>query len=296
MNFMMLRYFRAVAHAEQMTKPAADLKVAQPALSRAIKRVETEVGRQLFVRRNNKLTLNYAGQVLLRTVDSILDLWDSTVEELQLQSDRSPSEIVMNVSSAGASVPTLLQSFRQVYPEVMFTIHGQHGRIWEDAVCDLFLFASAQEMHPEPAVLLCREQLYLSVSVRNPLARKSAVALENCGALPFLFPDESNDMHNIQMHYCNLAGFTPQIKLKTEKQNILLNLISLDQGVALLPSISSMDGREIVQLPVSGFPCYRYIYIMLNPRRSHNEMAVRFQQFCVDYYGNKADPSHSHGM
>ena len=296
MNFMMLRYFRAVAHAEQMTKPAADLKVAQPALSRAIKRVEAEVGRQLFVRRNNKLTLNYAGQVLLRTVDSILDLWDSTVEELQLQPGRSPSEIVMNVSSAGASVPQLLQSFRQTYPEVTFTIHGQHGQVWEDAVCDLFLFASAQEMHPEPAILLCREQLYLSVSARHPLARATSVVLKDCGRLPFLFPDECNDMHNIQMHYCHLAGFSPQIKLKIEKQNILLDLISLDQGVSLLPSILSVDGREIVQLPIRDFPCYRYIYIMLNPRRSHNEMAARFQQFCVDYYGHKEEAGQPYSM
>lgn len=285
---MILRYFRAVAHSEQMTQTAADLKVAQPALSRAIKKLEEELGQQLFIRHNNRITLNPAGHILLQAVDSMLDTWDGAMEELQLQPGGHSCEVVMNISSAGSSVPMLLREFRKEHPEVAFTIHGQHGQPWEDTVCDVFLFSSAQKLQAPPAVLLCEEQLYLSVSLQHPLAKETSVSLNDCSGLPFLLPDESNDMYNIQIHYCRLAGFTPQTALKVEKQNILINLLTLNQGVSLLPRMSFLEAQRIIQLPIVDIECYRYNHIMLNPRRPYNAAAVQFQQFCIEHYSKES--------
>ena len=57
------------------------------------------------------------------------------------------------------------------------------------------------------SVFLGEEQLYLTASPSNPLAKLPSVALSELSSKRFLFADSSNDMQSIQMHYCRLAGF-----------------------------------------------------------------------------------------
>ena len=66
MELNYLIYFRTVAKTEHISQAAAELHITQPALSRAISRVEQEVGAQLFERGANSIRLNHAGRAFLR--------------------------------------------------------------------------------------------------------------------------------------------------------------------------------------------------------------------------------------
>ena len=57
MDIRVLQYFLAVAREESITKAAEVLHMTQPPLSRQLKDVENELGKQLFVRENRKITL-----------------------------------------------------------------------------------------------------------------------------------------------------------------------------------------------------------------------------------------------
>lgn len=288
MNLTMLRYFQAVAKSEQMTKSANELRIAQPALSRTIKKLEEEVGTSLFNRRNNRLILNSSGKIMLHAATNIINEWEQALADIHGTTDIHANQIVMNVSSAGVLVPKLIQKFREIHPETSFVIHGHYNQFWDNSICDLFVFASIQEAPLAYARTLYSEPLFLSVSDHHPLAKQTSVSLKACCDLPFLFSDENNDMYRIQMYYCHLAGFTPSIEIKTEKQNILLNLLQLNQGVSLLPALSTdSDYHHIVQLPIDDFICRRYTHIMLNPQRPHAILAERFQSFCLDYFASE---------
>ena len=288
MNLTMLRYFQAVAKSEQMTKTAGELRIAQPALSRSIKKLEEEVGTPLFNRRNNRLILNAAGRIMLQAANHIINAWEQALADVHEATDTSAHQIVMNVSSAGILVPKLIQKFREIHPETSFVIHGHYNQFWDNPICDLFVFASIQESPFAYAHTLYSEPLYLTVCDRHPLAKEASISLKACRQLPFLFSDENNDMYRIQMYYCHLAGFSPSIEIKTEKQNILLNLLQLNQGVTLLPELSADSPyRHIVQIPINDFICRRYIHVMLNPQRPHSTLAEQFQSFCVDYFSQQ---------
>ena len=288
MNLTMLQYFREVANSEQMTKSARKLKVAQPALSRAIKKLESEVGQELFTRHYNRIELNLAGQVILKASDNIINEWEKALNDIKILQESSRQQIVMNVSSAGASVAKLISQFKEQEPNASFIIHSHHNQYWVDKECDVFLFASIQE-NIHPAKQLRREPLYVSVGASHPLAKKRSILLKDCSKLPFLFADEDNDMYSIQMHYCRLAGFTPQIAIKTDKQNIIFNLLQLGQGIALQPKLDSASPSSgIVQIPIKDFHCCRYIHLMLNPQRVCGPQVKRFQDFCIDYFSKRA--------
>ena len=64
MELRELRYFLAVANKESISRAAKELFVTQPNLSRQMKKLEEETGRQLFVRGSRKITLTEAGKLL----------------------------------------------------------------------------------------------------------------------------------------------------------------------------------------------------------------------------------------
>ena len=78
MELRVLRYFLAVAREESITAAADSLHVTQPTLSKQLKELEDELGKQLFIRGNRKITLTEEGLFLRKRAQEIVDLTDKT--------------------------------------------------------------------------------------------------------------------------------------------------------------------------------------------------------------------------
>src|SRR5690242_6637619 len=83
MDLLQLRYFQAVARHQHVSRAAAELRVAQPALSRAIARLEAELGVPLFDRRGRRVRLNRFGAMFLARAGRALDELDQGQHELR---------------------------------------------------------------------------------------------------------------------------------------------------------------------------------------------------------------------
>ena len=83
MDLIQLRYFQAVARHQHVSRAAAELHVAQPALSRAIARLEAELGVPLFDRRGRRVRLNRFGAMFLARAGRALDELDQGQHELR---------------------------------------------------------------------------------------------------------------------------------------------------------------------------------------------------------------------
>lgn len=89
MELRVLRYFLAVTREQTISGAAQYLHVSQPSLSRQLMDLEKELGQQLFVRGNRRITLTEAGELLRRRADELVLLADKTEAEL-----RSMQEVV----------------------------------------------------------------------------------------------------------------------------------------------------------------------------------------------------------
>lgn len=76
MDIRTLQYFLAVAREESISGAAEFLHMTQPPLSRQLKELETELGKQLFIRGNRKITLTEDGMILRKRAEEIVALME----------------------------------------------------------------------------------------------------------------------------------------------------------------------------------------------------------------------------
>ncbi len=284
MNANNIKNFHTVVELKSLVAAADYLHISQPALSKSIKNLETEIGCPLFVHAKNKMQLNENGQRYYNFTKEYFSRHQKLVQELREGSGINSPNLNISFSSAGNIIPLLIHDFKLQHLHSNFTLKTNVPNIIDTN--SHFTFLAARELITAPHYsLLFKEPLYLTLSPENPLARRQYVRLSQLTQEVFLSPGKNNDMFAIQRYYCQLAGFTPQMDNVIEKNNVLLTLISLNMGVALMPQLrhTAFDDQQIMQLPISDIPCYRYIYIVENENVYQTQLAQSFKRFCLAY-------------
>ena len=95
MEFRVLQYFLAVAREESISGAADYLHLSQPTLSRQLKDLEEELGKQLFVRGNRKITLTEEGMLLRKRAEEIAELVKKTEDEISMSDDMLAGNITV---------------------------------------------------------------------------------------------------------------------------------------------------------------------------------------------------------
>ncbi len=93
MDIRVLRYFVTVAREGSITNAAKFLHVTQPTLSRQLKELEEELGKQLFIRSTSKLKLTEEGMLLRKRAEDILDMVEKTRDEFRTMDDITGGDI-----------------------------------------------------------------------------------------------------------------------------------------------------------------------------------------------------------
>ncbi len=115
-----LRYLVAVADAGQITRAAAGLNIAQPALSQAIAALEAEVGFPLLERQARGVSITPAGELFLKKARQALAAEDEAVKTAQWLARAANGRIEFGFVGAppGLDSPGPLAEFSQIYPQI----------------------------------------------------------------------------------------------------------------------------------------------------------------------------------
>ena len=246
MELNYLVYFRAVAKTEHISQAASELHITQPALSRAISRVEQEVGAQLFERGANSIRLNHAGRSFLRRVEQILAEYDDALREA---SDSSRVE----TGSVKLMAPTLelltgfMRSYLTEHPDMQI-FHQLAGP--RDIMHELEThgadFALCTEPNDNPSVEwhpMFQENYCLAVSAHHPLAQEKRVQLKDLEAEKFIFNNGSSGFTKLLRGFCCRAGFEPKICFLGDETDFAYDLVAKNVGVMMVP-VTQQDPRQ----------------------------------------------------
>ena len=124
MELRVLQYFLAVAREQNISAAAQSLHLTQPTLSRQLRELEEELGKQLMIRGNRKITLTEEGMLLRKRAEEILDLVGRTEKEIA-QSDETVSGDLYIGTGETDGVRQIARTAHQIqesYPGILFHI------------------------------------------------------------------------------------------------------------------------------------------------------------------------------
>ena len=124
MELRVLQYFLAVAREQSISAAAETLHLSQPTLSRQLKDLERELGKQLMIRGSRRITLTEEGMLLRKRAEEILDLVHKTETEIVDSEEMLSGSVCIGSGETDAVrlVARAAETMRRMYPHVRFEI------------------------------------------------------------------------------------------------------------------------------------------------------------------------------
>ena len=296
MEWQYLEYFQTVARLQHFTRAAAELSLSQPALSRAIARLEEELGVPLFERRGRRVQLNRYGRLFLTRVERALGEIAAAKKEIADMADPQGGQVSLAfLHTLGAEViPRLLGSFRRQNPQVRFHLHQDNTEAILDMLntgeIDFGLCSPVLNRSGLTWLDLFSEELFAAVPREHPLAERESVVLSDLASDVFVTLKKGYGLRVITDQFCQQAGFTPRVVFEGEEVPTVAGLVAAGQGVALIPAIPGLDRSRIACLPLTRPRCRRVIAMAWREGRYLSPAAHRFRSFVTAYFQGKARP------
>ena len=174
MELRSLHYFVRIAELGSITRAAAHLQLAQPALTRHVQRLEDELDAALFTRANRGVRLTEAGQKLLESAQRILRDVERAGDEIRAHKAHPSGKIILGVTPTlcPVVVPELFARMRRHYPMVeLKVVHAGMVRLEEfviDGRVDIALLSEISRSRLIVSTRLAEEEMVL---VTRPGAR-----------------------------------------------------------------------------------------------------------------------------
>ncbi len=288
MDLVQLEYFQVLAQREHMTQAAAQLHIAQPALSRSLRNLETELELQLFDRRGKSLRLNENGRVLLRhTRLALQELEDAKAELLERRAEES-RQVSIGMFAATKLLPDIIQGFQARYPEINLRISQQQeagGNSPEE--CDVLVYSSQNPAEKPGEVSLLKEEICLAMPAGHPLAQNQTLALHQAAGQPFICLYKGKGLRVLTDEFCRQAGFVPHVVLESDSPATVRDLIALGVGFAFVPKItwSGMEENpDVVLANLQSPACLRYINMAWNQRRMSTRALLALRSYLQEFF------------
>jgi len=260
MELRHLRYFVAVGESLSFTKAAADLRVAQPALSRQVQDLEEEIGVDLFKRGPRGATLTAEGKLFLEKARDLLRRADESVEQVRALARGQYGELHVGYAASPTVeiLPPALAAFQKAYPQVNVLLHdGSRRELVEGLERGTLQLAIMPEVKTAGVEFekLRAYPFCVAFAPAHPFARLKSVPLEKIAAEPivgFARKDYPEYYPFIESLF-RPSGLKPRVALECDSASSLITAVESGRGVALTLSIFKIvSGKRLAYRPLAG--------------------------------------------
>jgi LysR family transcriptional activator of glutamate synthase operon len=243
MELRQLTYFAAVARHRHFTRAAAELRVAQPALSQQIKRLEAEVGLSLLDRTSRRVNLTEAGELLLERAGRVLAEVDAAREELaRLRGLEAGRVTIGAMQSLGpVDLAALLADFHARHPHIDVVLRESTTEWMTRAVVadelDLAFVTLRGDLDERLAgARVFREELVVIAAPAARWTNRRRVALADLADEPFVFFAAGTGLRAAVEDAAEAAGVALRAAFETNELSRVRALAARGLGVAIVPS------------------------------------------------------------
>ena len=238
-----VRWFQQVADGVTVTEVSELERVTQSGVSRALARLEAEVGTPLLRRSGRTLRMTRAGSAFKRHADAMLHQLDdglAAVNQL-IEPETGTVAVAFELSLGTWLVPDLVSSFRAGHPHVQFELKQVRGELVSSVLgrgeVDLQI---STVRRTDPTVQwrqLTVEPLRLAVPSGHPLARRARIRLAEVSSEPFIMLRPTSLLRQLCENLCEDAGFRPTLGFEGDDLPTVRGFVAAGLGVAIVPAL-----------------------------------------------------------
>jgi len=243
MNLKQLEYFVQVAELGSFSKAAVVLDIAQPALSRQVRSLETELRQQLFLRNGRGVTLTDAGKRLFDHSVAVLQLMAHAREDLGASRDEPVGRVTIGLPPSMGRQLTLplIDRFKKELPAARLAIvEGLSTHIVEWVTTgriDIGLVYNPEAQPGLEITPLLQEQLGLVSHAPRGKRKRAALPplpMKELSRYPLIVPERVHAMRRLLDTQAALAGIKLDIAWEVSSVPSIIDLVCAGYGYAVL--------------------------------------------------------------
>lgn len=244
MNLRQLQYAVLLSKVRSFSQVARELDITQPALSKQILCLETEIGVKLFDRTTNPLSLTPAGEHFLKKAEKLIYEEEQLFASMEQFREEKAGKLVIGISPFRSSylIADTIKNVREKFPKVQIKLHEVSSDIlreeskegkYDFAIVNLPVDESVLEIKPietDRLVLVVPNQL-----TNRLLNNNAEIDFKDCSKIPFVVMGEGQEMRNLFDKLCAAADFIPEIAVECVKLSTTWTIAQEGIAAAILP-------------------------------------------------------------
>jgi len=278
MDIAALDTFVAVARSASFSDAAHQLHLTQPAISKRIAALESELNTRLFDRIGRQITLTESGRALLPRAERILEELEDSRRALSNLAGSVAGKLTIATSHHIGlhRLPPVLRSFMARYPAVDLDLQFRAS----EAICDDVAHGNLElgivTLPPEPLENLevhriWDDPLRIVCAKSHPLAKQDAFELKHLSRYPAILTEKGTFTRNSLEQACAPLGIAIQAKLSTNFLETIKMMVSVGLGWSCIPEIMVDD--ELAILDTKALQLNRELGVVHHPRRTLSNAA-----------------------
>lgn len=294
MELSQIRYFLDAAESQHITKSAERLNIAQPALTKAIHRLEDELGVPLFIRRGRGVILSEYGKYLQKKLIPIVAKLDRIPQDLRKMAKLEEETVHLNVLAASSLVTDAVIAYKKTHDNIIFELmQNAEGELYDIGVitrsCEEYDEDASAHGERLAAEFALSERIYLAVPLSHPLAQKDKVHLSEAEGEGFISLMGSRHFRTICDRLCGEAGFTPNIIFESDNPATVKNMIAAKMGIGFWPEFTwgELDSDGVRLIEICEPTCVREIVFSYRKNKVDCSAATDFFEFLREFCMSK---------
>ena len=294
MDIRQLNYFVQVADCGSYSIASQKLFVSQPALSKAIKSMEDELGITFFYTHNRRQHLTYEGQAFYEKASRLVRDYNSLLDTSYKDADILAGHLSIGLSAAAGTAlfGYISPKFSQKYPLVEFSLSEKSPLLLKEDVFKRDIdaayldatYISKEETELFDIIKIGTSDLVAVVHSSDPLSSADMVSLSDLDGKDMVFYKSDDTSMALRSYDSESTLFRPNIKMGSSQWYLLLSIVESGRAMTIVPYCiyDWMKRPDLVALPIDSPRAKRPIAIITKKGESRSRVLNLFLDFASD--------------
>ena len=252
MELLQLQYFYESAKKESFALTAKKYLVPTSSVSASVKRLEKELGVNLFDRSANRIKLNEKGYAFLGMLEEVFAKIDQTVAAIT-ESAQQTATLSILVKARRKWVTELIIQYKDQFPHVHFQI--SHDALLSNfEQFDVIIDEETDQYTGMERFLLSKEQICVKAAKSSPLVGR-ALTFQQLKEQSFIISQRGSRMWQLLERTAGQNGFVPKISIESNDKQCMLRYVEAGMGLLLgsVQALQEESEKNITALNVTDF-------------------------------------------